>query len=138
MPPIRAFAIGLGLLYIILGGAGFIDALRTPAPEYQGSMTGETWLTFGVFASNLLLNVIYLATGLAGIVAGLISWSASRLYSRLVAVVFFILFFAGLVSGQIVVADIVPLNLPDTSIHFITWLVAAYFGFMPAYTERRI
>jgi small-conductance mechanosensitive channel len=138
MPPLRIFALVLGVIYTIIGLMGLLNIGTTPLPEAGSTSMGETSLLLGAFAVDPLHNIVHIITGLAGLAVGLMSWTASRTYAQVVGVVFLVLFLVGLISQETVVADLVALNGADDILHILTAAVGLYFGFVYTPRERMV
>jgi len=124
------FALVLGIVYAIVGVAGFLPAaLTTPppgAPPVQVD-AGYGYL-FGLFPVNILHTLVHLAVGLWGIVASR-RVGASRTFAASVAVIFGVLTVMGLIPGLNTTFGLIPLFGHDIWLHALTALAAAYFGF---------
>jgi hypothetical protein len=131
----RTFALVLGIIYLVVGIAGFIPGLVTPgevpaegaAPAEAGTDHG---LLFGLFPVNLLHNLVHIAFGIWGIVAYR-SFGGAVTFARVFAVVFGILAVLGLIPGLNTLFGLVPLYSHDIWLHALTAAVAAYFGWGP-------
>lgn len=134
----RNFAFIFGIVYLGLAilsmMPGFVTPLPTDAPPLRFDvMDGEL---FGVFPVNMLLTLLWLATGAMGLGA-FMGWSRTRMYARSVAFIFAALGVMGLVHGLDTLFGLMPLQGPDVWLHLGTATVAAYFGFRSEAGERR-
>ena len=129
----RFFALLMGVVFVVVGAAGFVPALLTPAP-HPVSVDGFHGLLFGLFPVNVLHSLIHLAFG----VWGVMTWFASgaRLYAQAVAIVYAVLVVAGLIPALYTVFGLVPIYGHDVWLHGAIALVAAYFGFRREMHER--
>lgn len=134
----RYFALVYGIVFLLVGIAGFIPALVT-GPE--GAATGEAaegaadaavamehGRLFGLFAINPLHNIVHIAFGIWGLAAYYRGFGAARLYARAVAVIYAVLGVVGLIPGLNTLWGLVPLYGHDVWLHFVLAAVAAYFG----------
>jgi hypothetical protein len=127
---IRYFALVYGIVFLLIGLAGFFPAFVTPmTPADPGLMlnAGAGHL-FGLFPVNLLHNLVHVAFGIWGLVA----WrriDASIGYARGVAIIYAVLFVMGLVPGLWTAFGLVPLHGNDVWLHLLLAAVAAYFGY---------
>src|SRR5690606_36455883 len=89
---VRNFAVIFGVVFLIVGIAGFIPAFLTPlGPEHpELAVTAGAGLLFGLFPVNVLHNIFHLIFGVWGLAASR-SLSGSVLYARSVAVIYALL-----------------------------------------------
>lgn len=125
----RYFALVYGIVFALVGIAGFIPALVTP-PEAAYSLTVNAGhgLLFGLFPVNVLHNIVHLLFGVWGI-AAYRSFPAARTYGRSVAIVYGILTIMGLIPGLNTIFGLIPLHGNDVWLHALLAIIAAYFGF---------
>ncbi len=129
MTNIRYFAMILGIMFLLVGIAGFIPPLVQPGPmDHNLTVTGPGHgYLLGLFHVNVLHNIIHVIFGVWGIIAA-ISTDASRVYSRSVAVIYGLFVIMGLIPVLNTVFGLVPIHGNDVWLHAIIALVAAYFG----------
>jgi hypothetical protein len=133
---VRYFALIYGIVFLLVGIAGFIPGLVTPmegAPEL--AVAGSHGHLFGLFPVNFLHNLVHIAFGIAGIVAYR-SFSNARLYAKIVAIAYAALMVFGLIPGLNTLFGLVPLYGHDVWLHAVLALGAAYFGFFVRPTEE--
>ncbi len=125
---IRYFALAFGIVFLLVGIAGFIPAFVTP-PEMPRDLAVEAGhgLLFGLFPVNVVHNVIHIAFGLWGL-AAYRTLSSARLYARSVAIIYAVLAVMGLIPTLDVVFGLVPIHGHDIWLHVVLAAVAAYFG----------
>src|SRR5687768_29192 len=131
MSPIRAFALALGLVYLLVGIAGFIPGLVEPPAANAPAVHvhhGHGYL-LGLFPVNLLHNLFHIFIGLFGLV-GSISYLGARLYARSVALIYGILAILGLIPMANTVFGLIPIHGNDVWLHALTALAAGYFGWI--------
>lgn len=125
---IRYFALVYGVVFLLVGVAGFVPGLVT---EPMGTEASETAAAhgrlFGLFPVNALHNLVHIAFGIWGI-AAYRSLSGARFYARAVAVVYAIFAIMGLIPVLNTVFGLVPLYSHDIWLHVLLAAVAAYFG----------
>lgn len=99
----RYCALTLGIIFLVLGVAGFIPNLvfmpSGAAPNIPLEAPSVTFDLFygyllGLFPTNLLHNLAHLSVGLLGI-ASYTSLSAARLFNRAFAIVYALMAFMG-------------------------------------------
>ncbi|MFN8636466.1 MAG: DUF4383 domain-containing protein [Chloroflexota bacterium] len=117
----------LGIVYLAVGILGFIPALVVPSTQPgQG-------LLLGIFAVNVVHNVVHIGAGAVLIWASL---SATRiaLVGRVLAIVFAVLVVASFVAP---IAEGVAINLPDTLLHLVSAAVTGWVAFVASSSARR-
>src|SRR4051812_1777497 len=94
----RYFALVLGILFLLVGIAGFIPALvQPPTMDHHLAVTGPGHgYLLGLFHVNVLHNLIHVLFGIWGIFA-YASFDASRIYSRSVALIYGLFVIMGLI-----------------------------------------
>jgi hypothetical protein len=134
---VTRFALIAGLIYLVVGVAGFIPALlQTPHADAPGlSVDALHGQLLGLFPVNILHTLVHLAIGAWGLFAAK-SVGAAVTYARALAVIYGLLAIMGLIPGMRTMFGLVPLYSHDIWLHAGTALIAAYFGFF-AKTERR-
>jgi hypothetical protein len=127
----RNFALIFGFVFLLVGIAGFMPALVTPvgADHPHLAVDAGYGLLFGLFAVNVVHNVVHLAFGVWGILAAR-SLGAAKVYARLVAIAYAVLTVAGLVAGFNTLFGFAPLFGHDVWLHGLIALAAAYFGWV--------
>lgn len=130
MNNVRRFALVFGIIYLVVGIAGFIPPLLThPADDTHqlrvGAMSGHL---LGLFPVNAVHSLVHLAIGIWGLAAAK-STGASVTYGRSLAVIYGVLAIMGLIPALSTVFGLVPLYGHDIWLHAGTALIAAYFGF---------
>jgi hypothetical protein len=127
----RYFALAYGVVFLLVGIAGFIPGLvRPPHPGVDVTVDEGFGRLFGLFPVNWLHNLVHLAFGVWGVIAYR-SFSAARLYAQSVAVIYAVLTVMGLIPGLNTLFGLVPLYGHDVWLHALLAIVAAYFGFAP-------
>ena len=128
---IRYFALVYGIVFLLVGIAGFIPAFVTTPLEMPRDLTIEAGhgLLFGLFPVNVVHNLVHVAFGIWGLAAYRTLGNA-RLYARAVAVIYAILAIMGLIPGLDTVFGLVPLHGNDIWLHVLLAAIAAYFGFV--------
>ncbi len=125
----RYFALVYGILFALVGIAGFIPGLVTP-PEAGVDLAVDAGhgRLLGLFPVNALHNVVHLFFGVWGI-AAYRSFPAARVYARSVAVIYAVLAIMGLIPVLNTTFGLIPLYGHDIWLHLLLAAVAAYFGF---------
>ncbi len=124
----QRFAQVFGVIYVVVGVAGFIPPLLVgDLPGVMGPFAG---LLLALFAVNWFHSLTHLAIGVVG-VAVYRSNSASKAYALALGVAYALLFLLGIFSGSVAtLGGLLPLNGIDDLLHIATSLVAfgAYFA----------
>src|SRR5688572_28559425 len=108
----QRITLGLGIFYVAIGILGFIPGVTSNG------------LLLGIFAVNTLHNIAHLVVG-AALVWGSMSASITAV-NRAMTVVFGLLVIASFIAP---IVQQLPLNLPDTILHFVSMLITGYLGF---------
>jgi hypothetical protein len=128
---IRSFALIFGLVFLLVGIAGFVPPLMTAVhPEHPQLAVGSGYgLLLGLFPVNLPHNIVHLAFGVWGLVAAR-SLGAAKLYARGVAIIYAVLTVAGVVPALDTLFGLTPLFGNNIWLHALLAIVAGYFGWM--------
>ncbi|MCD2441540.1 DUF4383 domain-containing protein [Agromyces sp. SYSU K20354] len=114
---IQKIALILGIVFLVVGIAGFIPGLTTDvdAIVFSGHESGA--LLLGVFQVSILHNIVHLLYGVAG-VALAAGAAASRNYLIWGGAVYLLIWLYGLfVAGGEHPANFVPMNQADNWLH---------------------
>lgn len=124
------FARWIGYLYLLVGAVGFIPAFLTPGAEDRPGLTVQTGYgyLFGLFAVNVLHNLVHIGVGIWGIVSSRSTLDAVR-FARGLAVFYGILTVMGLIPGLNTTLGLIPIFGHDVWLHALTTAAAAYFGY---------
>jgi hypothetical protein len=124
------FARIVGILFLIVGILGFIPALLSPADTPPAGLSLQTGFGYllGLFAVNVLHNLVHLGIGLWGLIASRSRLDAVR-FARGLALFYGALAIMGLIPGLDTTLGMIPLFGHDVWLHAATALVAAYFGY---------
>ena len=128
---IRYFALIYGIVFLLVGIAGFIPPFLTPfeASDPELAVTASSGLLFGLFPVNILHNLAHIAFGIWGIAVWR-SLPRSRFYAQAVAVVYAVLMVMGFIPGLSTTFGLIPLHSHAIWLHLVLAGVAAYFGFV--------
>ena len=134
----RRFAMIAGIIYLIVGIAGFLPPLLTPPGADAANLRIDTLHgnLLGLFPVNILHNLVHVAIGVWGIAAAR-SMGGAVGFSKGLAVLYAVLAIMGLIPGLNTMFGLVPLHSHDVWLHAGTALVAAYFGFARSAAEER-
>ncbi|HKR25332.1 MAG TPA: DUF4383 domain-containing protein [Allosphingosinicella sp.] len=124
----RTFAMIFGIVFLLVGIAGFVPQLVQPPEGGDMGMPGHVML-LGMFAVNTLHNVIHIIFGLWGLAASR-SAGGALAYARGVAIIYALLTVLGLIPATQTTFGLVPIYGKDVWLHGALALVAAYFGWV--------
>jgi len=128
----QTFARIFGILFLIIGAAGFVPGL-TPAHSHPDvTFDAGLGLELGLFPVNYAHNVVHLLFGVWGLVAAR-SMSAAATYGKVVGVGYALLTILGLIPAAKLwtLFGFVPLYGHDVWLHALLAAVATYYGFAP-------
>lgn len=127
----RYFALIFGIVYTLIGIAGFVPQLvqEPPAGAPDLAVDGGYGYLFGLFPVNILHNIVHVLVGLLGI-AAYANFPAARSYARGLLIVFGLLTIMGLIPGLMTTFGLIPLFGNDVWLHALTALAGGYFGFI--------
>lgn len=128
---VRHFAVVYGVVFLLVGIAGFIPTFLTPmgAEHPDLAVTEGAGMLFGLFPVNILHNIVHLLFGVWGLAASR-SVRGSVTYARSVAVIYALFVVMGLLPVLDTVFGLVPLWGHDIWLHVLLAAIAAYFGFV--------
>ncbi|HEV2127044.1 MAG TPA: DUF4383 domain-containing protein [Thermomicrobiales bacterium] len=123
----RWFALVVGVVYLVIGIAGFIPALGVDRHTPDLAIESHYRDLFGLFPINILHNVVHLSVGVLGIVAYR-SFASARLYCKGLAIFYGVLAIMGMIPVLNTTFDLIPIFSHDIWLHALTALAAAYSG----------
>ena len=133
---VKRFAIVMGIIFLVIGGLGFVPPLLTHPADHAAADHGLTVRAFegyllGLFHVNVIHSLAHVLFGVMGIMmAG--SVDSARLYARIVAIGYGLLAVMGLIPGANMLFGLMPLHGNDVWLHLLIAAAAAYFGFARA------
>ena len=132
----RRFALIVGIVYLVVGVAGFIPGLVQEATGggYDDlAVRGFDGALLGLFPVNVLHHIVHLLVGALGVAASR-DHDSARAYSRGLAIFYGVLAVMGVIAtGNIhTMFGLVPLFSHDVWLHGVTAALAAYFGWSAA------
>jgi len=127
---IRAFALVIGIVFLVTGILGFIPLFKFGAEDYL----------LGIFAVDTVHNVIHLLVGALGV--GAYYWDRARLYCQGLAIVYLLVGILGFIPAFIfpdeMLLGLFHVNLADNLLHLVVGALAAYLGFAPHFGGRSV
>jgi hypothetical protein len=113
----KAAAIIAGILFILLGIAGFVPALCPGG------------LLFGVLTVNEVQSIVYIATGVLGLLLGFGAESAGRTFFRIFGVVYALIAVLGFMH-LIGAKTGIEMNTADNVLHAVIAVIGICAGFI--------
>lgn len=126
----QKFANVIGMAFLLVGVLGFISPLVTPAPLDSLGLTVQTGFGYllGLFAINVLHNVVHLGVGILGLSASNSAIDSVR-FARGLAIFYGALATMGLIPGLNTTFGLIPIFGHDVWLHAVTAVAAAYYGY---------
>lgn len=125
--PIRIVALVVGVLYILIGIAGFIPGLTTDLGRLEWAGDGSMALVFGMFQTSVLHNALQLLFGVVGVVSAT-SPRWARWYLFWGGVVQVIVWVFGLYAADQPRANFLPIDDAGVWLHFGMAVVMILLG----------
>ena len=127
----RKFALVFGIVFLLVGLAGFVPTLVGPFhPEHPPlTVDASAGQLLWLFPVNVFQNAVHVLFGLWGILSSP-SRRAAKLYARGVAIIYLVFTIAGFIPGLQTGFGLVPLYGNDIWLHALLALVAAFFGWV--------
>ena len=126
---IQKAALIVGIVFLIVGIAGFIPGLTHPIDHLEGAGADSEALLFGVFQVSVLHNIVHLLFGVAGLAVAA-RMRASRQYLIWGGVVYLALWVYGLFAVQAPEANFIPVNNADNWLHLVLALGMIALGLL--------
>ncbi|PSB26782.1 DUF4383 domain-containing protein [Chlorogloea sp. CCALA 695] len=132
----RYLALGIGIIYLLLGIAGFIPSFISlpgtnesyiPLDEAVGAYSAGFGYIFGAIPTNFLHNLVRCAVGLLGITC-YNNDTTARLFNRSFAVSYALLAVMGLLPLTKTFFGLMPLFGTNVLLNALAAISAAYYG----------
>ena len=134
---IQKTSVAAGVVFILVGIAGFIPGLTHSAEHIQAAGAGSEALLFGVFQVSVLHNIVHFAFGIAGLAAA-VTASASRMFLVIGGLIYLVLWIYGLIAVGNDALNFLPLNAADNWLHLGLAIGMVALGiFMPSEPSMR-
>ena len=126
----RNFAMVFGIVFLLVGIAGFIPQVVEPLHPEHPTVNPEGGLLLGLFPVNAIHNAVHILFGLWGLAASR-SLGGAVMYARGVAVIYLLLTILGMLAPPFsTLFGMAPLYQNDIWLHALLAVVAAYFGWV--------
>jgi hypothetical protein len=113
---VQCAAILVGSLLLILGVLGFVPGITSNLDAMQLSGPQSRAMLFGVFQVSILLNLLFVALGIAGLLLAT-SYGRARAYLLAGGLFFLGLWVHGLLIDHSSAANVLPANGADNWLH---------------------
>ena len=114
---IQLGAAGMGVVFLLVGIAGFIPGITSHYEHLGVAGRESTARLIGVFQVSVLHNAVHLLYGVAGLVLSSTPMRA-RNYLFYGGIGYGVIFFYGILINYSSAANVVPLNAADDALHF--------------------
>jgi hypothetical protein len=114
--PIRTTAAVMGVVFLLVGAAGFIPGITTNYDQLSFAGHESEAMLLGVFQVSVLHNIVHLLYGVAGLALAR-TVSGARLFLIGGGAIYALLWLYGLVIDHGSDANFVPLNGADNWLH---------------------
>ena len=136
--PIGTLATVFGVVFLLVGAAGFVAAPPPPDALPLAVAHGHG-LALGLFPVNTLHNLVHLLFGVRGLVAARGILLSARAYFQLLAVSYALLTAMGLIPATQTTFGLIPIYGNDVWLHALIAVAAGVIGFaMPARTAATV
>src|SRR6266496_4257843 len=127
----RRFALIFGILFLMLGIAGFVPQLMHDMhPEFPPlKVDANSGELLGLFPVNFLHSAVHILFGLWGLIASR-SVSGAKINVRAVGIIIIVLAIVGFIPGMLNGFGLMLLYGNDIWLDGVIGLVAAYFGWV--------
>lgn len=115
---IQKAALAVGIVFLLVGVAGFIPGLTHATHELEGAGPDSGALLFGLFQVSILHNALHLLFGIAGLAVAARA-QPSRLFLIWGGVVYIALWVYGLFAVGAPEANVIPVNIADNWLHLV-------------------
>ena len=124
----RTFARIYGIVFLLVGIAGFIPGINQPHTGDHGLRVTDPGhgMLLGLFHVNVLHNIVHLLFGVWGLIASR-SFPGAKMYAQVVGVIYIVLACLAFVSPS--TFGLIPIGGHDRWLHALFGLALAYFGF---------
>jgi hypothetical protein len=134
--PVQIIALIVGVVFLLVGVAGFIPGLTTDYDQLSFAGHNSMAMLLGVFMVSVLHNIVHLLFGVAGVVLARTPGGA-RAFLIGGGAIYLVLWVYGLVIDQQSSANFVPVNTPDNWLHLGLGVGMVALGAVASVAGRR-
>ena len=124
---IQKVALIVGIVFLLVGIAGFIPGLTHSTEHLAGAGADSEAQLLGVFQVSVLHNIVHLAFGVAGLLVAARA-TASRMYLIWGGVIYFVVWLYGLFAVGNDDINFLPVNHADNWLHLVLALGMVLLG----------
>nr|WP_314840861.1 DUF4383 domain-containing protein [uncultured Microbacterium sp.] len=135
---IQKTALIVGIVFLLVGIAGFIPGLTHPHDQLHGAGAHSEAALLGVFQVSVLHNLVHLLFGVAGIATAARA-KAARLYLIIGGLAYLVVFLYGLIAVNNEAINFLPVNEADNWLHLglaVGMVLLGIFVSRPSRIER--
>ncbi|WP_243229696.1 DUF4383 domain-containing protein [Microbacterium sp. CIAB417] len=132
---IQVIALIFGIVFAIVGIAGFVPGLTHSAEHLGAAGAGSEAMLVGLFQVSVLHNIVHLLFAVAGILSA-IGPAASRAYLLWGGVVYLVVWIYGLFAVGDDAINIIPVNHADNWLHLGLAIVMILLGLLVGRAPR--
>ncbi|MEX5235130.1 DUF4383 domain-containing protein [Kocuria sp. CPCC 205236] len=127
--PLQTAALLCGIVFLLVGAAGFIPGISTGYDTLQFAGHHSQAMLMGLIQVPILHNLVHLLYGAAGIALAR-TVSGARNYLRWGGTVYLLLWLYGLLIDKESTANFVPLNTADDWLHLLLGLTMVALSYL--------
>jgi arginine exporter protein ArgO len=135
--PVQLAAMIVGAVFLLVGIAGFIPGITTNYDQLQFAGHQSGALLLGVFQVSILHNIVHLLFGVAGLAMARTAHGA-RNYLIGGGVIYAVLWLYGLLIGDSMPANVVPMNMADDWLHLVLAVAMIALGVLLGRDRRAL
>jgi arginine exporter protein ArgO len=135
--PVQLAAMIVGAVFLLVGIAGFIPGITTNYDQLQFAGHQSGALLLGVFQVSILHNIVHLLFGVAGLAMARTAHGA-RNYLIGGGVIYAVLWLFGLLIGDSMPANFVPMNMADDWLHLVLAVAMIALGVLLGRDRRAL
>ena len=113
---VQSAALLAGIVFLVVGILGFVPGVTTRYGDLSFAGHGSGAKLLGIFQTSILHNLVYLASGLAGIAMAR-SWEGARTFLIAGGTIYLVLFVYGLLTHGDSSTNFIPVNSADNVLH---------------------
>lgn len=132
--PVQIAALVVGVVFLLVGVAGFIPGLTTGYDSLQWAGHTSEAMLLGLFQVSILHNIVHLLFGVAGVALAR-SPGGARAFLLLGGLIYLALFLYGMFIDLGSSANFVPLNDADNWLHLGLGLGMVGLSFLPRHVS---